>query len=172
MDMPSDFTSKEKKKTRGSKLWILLPVGVLSCVLVYFMLAPHSADRRAREAITESAEVEEEFLAAAPPQEEYEFYEILSAEKPQLFSRNITQKEESRGEYLIFVEYFLSYDRATERGEDLRELGIERIKIEPFGKDLRFRLRLGPYPSRSGMNAVRDILYHNEIPHRLLHREK
>ena len=174
MKMPSDFGSQEldeeSNKKRSSLLLplFLLAVGLL--VLAFYIFMPPLESLTKGAATQNQAEFEEEILPA-PPREEFDFYNVLTDEQPQLFDRKQPiAVEEQQLSYSLVVEYFLSYHQALSRSQDLARLRLEPIKIEPYVREgeIRFRLRLGPYSSRSQTNAMRDILYDNDVPHRLI----
>lgn len=175
--MPSDFAPKEKKTTKkpvlAGKLWIIVPA-LVTLFAFYSLSRVWLADFVEEPILAESTDPsqEEENISITPPPREYEFYEILSAEKAAVIERKEPKQNSPELEYSLLVEYFISYDRALTRSKELTELKITPIKVEPYGSDLRFRLRIGPYLSRSQMNTVRDILFHHEIPHRVIARKR
>jgi len=173
MKMPSDFGSQnlgeESRKKRSSLLLplFLLAIGLL--VLAFYIFMPSLGSLTKKVATTNQMQPEEEALPA-PPREEYDFYNILTDEQPQIFDRKQPIELEEQLSYSLLIEYFLSYDQALTRSQDLVQLKLEPIKIEPYIREgeMRFRLRIGPYGSRSKTNAMRDILYDNDVPHRFV----
>lgn len=155
---------------------MLLPLSLLALGLValYFSI-PFTVNLLDRAVVVNQtpARQSEEALPP-PPREEFGFYNILIEEQPQLFDREQPVEIERQPLYFLLIEYFLSYDQAMSRSQDIARLNIEPIAVEPYVREgeIRFRLRLGPYDSRSETNAVRDILYDNDLPHRVIVQEK
>ena len=175
MDMPSDFASKKKKpKSRSRILLWIIPLIVAIGLVSYYLSGSSNKDPAPKPVLaTENPNIqEEEQTFIEPPSSEYEFYKTLSEEEAEVIERQEIQPPPVQQEYFLLVEYFVSYDKALARSKELNTLKISPIKIEPFGRDIKFRLRIGPYLSRSKMNAARDILVHHEIPHRVIARQK
>ena len=174
--MPSDFSSQGQDDNRGKKksLSFLFPVllVIIGTVFIFYRFIPlisHPLNRGEGTTVDESSVGKEEILPQ-PPREEYGFYNALLEEEPQLFDRRQQgTAPDKKQSYSLLVEYFNSYDRAFVRSKELQELKVQPVRVEPFARegDLKFRIRVGPYTSRSKMNAMRDVLYHNDIPHRL-----
>lgn len=171
--MPSDFGNQNPDEESRKKLssWLLpsflLAIGLL--VLIFYIALPSLVNLTKQVASTNQAEPKEEVLPS-PPNEEFDFYNILTGEEPQLFDRQQPVEIEKQVSYSLLVEYFPSYHQAVTRSQDLAQLQLKPINIEPYVREgeLRFRLRLGPYSSRSKTNSMRDILYDNDIPHRVI----
>ena len=174
MKMPSDFSSQGQDDNREKKkyLFFLFPVllVIIGTVFIFYrFILPISHPLNEGSTIDENLEGKEEILPQ-PPREEYGFYNALLEEEPQLFDRRQQGTAlDKKQTYSLLVEYFDSYDRAFGRSEELQELKVQPVRVEPFAReeDLKFRIRVGPYTSRSKMNAMRDVLYDNNIPHRL-----
>ena len=171
MNMPSDFAPKNKKRRQKRKLWLVLWIGIVLFALYSAVSFLNSFDKHSYTNNKKNVD-DREIITTEPPPQEYDFYERLPKEKAKIFSRQLPVEREYHKEYFLLIEYFLSYDTALERSKELTELKVIPIKVEPFGSEIKFRLRVGPYLSRSKMNSIRDILFHYEIPHRVIVQER
>ncbi len=180
IDLPS------KKSNNKFKPWIIKLLIILcgiSCMIFAFaylsyrfnLINTSNNDNNAEESnIGGSISSEEltETFPQPPTENEYDFYNVLSKEEAVRIDRPEEKQvlAASKNIYYIIVEDYASYEQAKEELKKMHEWGMNNFKIEPYSKgyEFIFRIRIGPFVSRSNMNAKRDILYDNDIPNKSL----
>ncbi len=177
----ANFPSSPPPGTGGrSRKPLFLLGALLLLALAVALIARHTLRRLAtEEAVVLRAENASVAEIAPPLPEDYQFYSQLTAEKPLRLDEGRPKDAEQQpaavpgSRFYILVEYFPVYAEASRRAREIKDLGMGDaipIKTEPYLRDgtLVFRIRVGPYASRSAMNGARDNLYRVEIPHRIL----
>lgn len=137
--------------------------------LVYQLNITHSLiDNNLVNNQPDSVAVEE--LPQPPQEKKYDFHNILTEEQPVRIDNTAKKTTIIKNFYYILVEGYTSYDAAKEELGSISQWGIHNFKIEPYSRkeELLFRIKIGPFTSRSNMNAKRDILFDNNLPNRSL----
>ncbi|MCH9665184.1 MAG: SPOR domain-containing protein [Gammaproteobacteria bacterium] len=143
---------------------------IIVCVLAFAYLSyklENSGD-----AVATNAVIDEDLPKPPPPESEYEFYNILTKEEPIRIERNDENTlASSPNIYYVKVPGYSSYDSAIDAAKQMISWGVlNQMTIEPYtsgtsatANQILFSIRIGPFKSRSDMNAQRDILYDKEI---------
>lgn len=148
-------------------LSIALGIGVIATCVLAFMYLSYNLGKR-EESTSQPVVSKEDSLPLPPETTDYEFYDILNQEEPIRIHRDKEEQilESSQNLYYVIVKGYRSYDDIRAAARQMEEWGIQgNIGAEPYatGTDILFRLRIGPFESRSKMNAQRDILYDNDL---------
>ncbi len=120
-------------------------------------------------AVVTNAVTDEDLPKPPPPESEYEFYNILTKEEPIRIERDDENAlASSPNIYYVKVPGYSSYNNAVDAAKQMISWGVlNQMTIEPYTSDIAnqilFSIRIGPFKSRSDMNAQRDILYDKEI---------
>ena len=169
-----DYQKFEPENPKDSAPTIKLPwlrifsfVGVITLCLAAFGYLAYNWEKR-RDLSSLETQVEHGNLPLPPDDEDYEFYTILDEEEPIRIQRDEEEEvlQRSRNIYYVRVPGYTSFDEARARAKDMLDWGIVgSMRVEPYSEQekLLFRIRIGPFISRSDMNAQRDILYEKEI---------
>ena len=169
IDLPS------KKSNNKFKPWIIKLLIILcgiSCMIFAFAYLSYRFNLINTSNNDNNAEELTETFPQPPTENEYDFYNVLSKEEAVRIDRPEEKQvlAASKNIYYIIVEDYASYEQAKEELKKMHEWGMNNFKIEPYSKgyEFIFRIRIGPFVSRSNMNAKRDILYDNDIPNKSL----
>lgn len=186
--MPKDYKNiNPKKKTRSGNsnqlksFFAGLTVGLCVAIVVYFY--QHDLGQQTGivqpEVTIESPEPELD-LSNDPPPPSFDFYEILpnmvvnvsewEAEDDENIEEQSKPGDEKPGIYILQIGSFKQYDAADEVKAKLALIGItadiQRVVIN--GKDIRHRVRVGPYAESDKLSMVRQQLADNNLDYLLL----
>jgi len=186
--MPKDYKNiTSKKKTRSGNnnqlksFFSGLAVGLCVAVVVYFY--EHDLAQQTGimppEVTIESPEPELDLSNDNPPPS-FDFYEILpnmevnvsewEAEEDEDINEQYKPSDEKSGIYILQIGSFKQYNAADEVKAKLALMGItadiQRVVIN--GKDIRHRVRVGPYADSDKLSMVRQQLTENNLNYLLL----
>jgi len=186
--MPNDYKNiTSKKKTRSGNTSQLksffsgLAVGLCVAIVVYFY--EHDLEQQTGivppEVTIESPEPDFELPNDTPPPS-FDFYEILpnmvvnvsewEAEEDEDIEEQAKPSDEKSGIYILQIGSFKQYDAADEVKAKLALMGIiaeiQRVVIN--GKDIRHRVRVGPYGDPEKLSMIRHQLTENNLSYMLL----
>jgi len=186
--MPKDYKNINSKKTTRSgnpgklKYFISgLAVGLCVAIVVYFY--EHDLGQQTEivqpEVTIESPEPDLD-SSNDTPQPSFDFYEILpnmevnvsewEAEEDEDIKQQTNPGDEKSGIYILQIGSFKQYDAADEVKAKLAFMGItadiQRVVIN--GKDIRHRVRVGPYAESDKLSMVRQQLAENNLNYILL----
>jgi len=186
--MPKDYKNiKPKQKARSGNTNQLkyffsgLTVGLCVAIIVYFY--QHDLGQQTGvvqpEVTVEGTEPDLDLADDTPPPI-FDFYEILpnmevnvsewEAEEDENIEEQVEPGNEKSGIYLLQVGSFKQYDAADEVKAKLALMGIsadiQRVVIN--GKDIRHRVRVGPYGDPEKLSMVRQQLTENNLSYILL----
>ncbi len=186
--MPKDYKNiNPKKKTRSGNTNQLksffsgLAIGLCVAIVVYFY--EHDLGQQTGivqpEVTIESPEPELDLSNDTPPPS-FDFYEILpnmevnvsewEAEEYEDIKGQAKSGDEKPGIYILQIGSFKQYDAADEVKAKLAFMGItadiQRVVIN--GKDIRHRVRVGPYAESDKLSLVRRQLAENKLDYLLL----
>lgn len=163
-----DFEPSVAKSSVFPWTSFIFGTGIIIICIIAFAYLSHKLDNR--QEIIAAATSTDEFLPQPPsPESEYEFYNLLTKEEPVRLKRNDNDEavaSSSTTVYYVRVPDYESYDDAINDAKKMISWGIlNQMKIEPYENEqqILFSIRIGPFTSRSQMNAQRDILYDREI---------
>ena len=186
--MPKDYKNiRPKKKTRPDKTNQLkfffsgLAIGLCVAIIVYFYQYDLGQQTRIvqPEITIENPEPDLDLSNDTPPPS-FDFYEILpnmevnvsewEAEEDEGIEEQAEPNNEKPGIYILQIGSFKQYDAADEIKAKLALLGIsadiQRVVIN--GKDIRHRVRVGPYGDPDMLSMVRQQLTENNLNYMLL----
>lgn len=163
-----DFEQPQKNTPKFPWMTFSLGFGVVIVCIAAFGFLSYKLNARQDVSAAALAAAEEELPQPPPPESEYEFYNILSKEEPVRIQRDDddTVLASSPNVYYVKVPGYNSYDRAIVAAKEMITWGLlNQMTIEPYtdGAQILFSIRIGPFVSRSQMNAQRDLLYDKEI---------
>jgi cell division protein FtsN len=186
--MPKDYKNiTAKKKTRSGNTNQLksffsgLAVGLCVAIVVYFY--EHDLGQQTGivqpEVTIESPEPALDLSNDTPPPS-FDFYEILpnmevnvsewEAEEDEDIKEQSKPSDENSGIYILQIGSFKQYEAADEVKAKLALMGItadiQRVVIN--GKDIRHRVRVGPYAESEKLSMVRQQLAENNLDYLLL----
>ena len=186
--MPKDYKNiTSKKKTRSGNTGQLksffsgLAVGLCVAIIVYFY--QHDLGQQTEivppEVTIESPEPDLDLPSDTPPPS-FDFYEILpnmivnvsewEAEENEDIEEQNQLGDEKPGIYILQIGSFKQYDAADEQKAKLALMGIiadiQRVVIN--GKDIRHRVRVGPYGDPEKLSMIREQLTENNLSYMLL----
>lgn len=186
--MPKDYKNiKPKKRSRSGNTNQLksffsgLAVGLCIAIFVYFY--QHDLEHQTGSVQPEvTVEIPEPDLALSDdtPPPSFDFYEILpnmkvnvsewEAEENGDIEEQTEPSDEEPGIYILQIGSFRQYDAADEVKAKLAFMGItadiQRVVIN--GKDIRHRVRVGPYAESDKLSMVRQQLDENNLAYILL----
>ncbi len=186
--MPKDYKNlKPKKKARSGNNKQLksflsgLAVGLCVAIIVFFYQLDLGQQTGIvqPEVTIETPEPDIDLSDDTPPQI-FDFYEILpnmevnvsewEAEEDEGIEEQAEPNNEKPGIYILQIGSFKQYDAADEIKAKLALLGIsadiQRVVIN--GKDIRHRVRVGPYGDPDMLSMVRQQLTENNLNYMLL----
>ena len=187
--MPKDYkntksTKKAKPDSNSSQLksfFAGLTVGLCVAIIVYFY--QHDLGKQTQiiqpRVTVETPEPEPSQTDDTPPPS-FDFYQILpnmevnvsewEAEQGEDIEEHAEPSAENPGIYILQIGSFKQYDAADEVKAKLALMGIEadiqRVVIN--GKDIRHRVRVGPYRDSEKLSMVRQQLTENSLNYILL----
>ena len=187
--MPKDYkniksTKKAKPGSNSSQLksfFAGLTVGLCVAIIVYFY--QHDLGKQTQiiqpRVTVETPEPEPSQTDDTPPPS-FDFYQILpnmevnvsewEAEQGENIEEHTEPSAEKHGIYILQIGSFKQYDAADEVKAKLALMGIEadiqRVVIN--GKDIRHRVRVGPYRDSEKLSMVRQQLTENSLNYMLL----
>jgi len=186
--MPKDYKNiSPKKKTKPANTNQLksffsgLAVGLCVAIVVYFY--EHDVGQQTGivqpKVTIESPEPELDLSNDTPPPS-FDFYEILpnmevnvsewEAEEDEDIEEQSKPSDEKSGVYILQIGSFKQYEAADEVKAKLALMGItadiQRVVIN--GKDIRHRVRVGPYAESDRLSMVRKQLAENNLNYLLL----
>ena len=186
--MPKDYKNlKPKKKAMSGNNKQLksflagLTVGLCVAIIVFFY--PHDIGQQTgivQPEVTIETPGSDIDLSNDTPPPIFDFYEILpnmevnvsewEAEEDINIEEEVEPDNKKPGIYLLQVGSFKQYDAADEVKAKLALLGIsadiQRVVIG--GKDIRHRVRVGPYGDQEKLSMVRQQLTENNMSYILL----
>ena len=187
--MPKDYKNiklKKKAKPDDSSIQLKsffagLTVGLCVAIIVYFYqydLGQQTQIIRPRVTV-ENPELELSQSDDTPPPS-FDFYQILpnmevnvsewEAEDDEVIKEQAEPSAEKSGIYILQIGSFKQYDAADEVKAKLALMGIsadiQRVVIN--GKDIRHRVRVGPYRDSEKLSMVRQQLTENSLNYILL----
>ena len=186
--MPKDYKNiNAKKKTRSGNTNQLksffagLAVGLCVAIVVYFYQPDLGLQTGIvqPEVTIDNPEPEIDLSNDTPPPS-FDFYEILpnmevnvsewEAEEYEDIKGQAKSGDEKPGIYILQIGSFKQYDAADEVKAKLALMGItadiQRVVIN--GKDIRHRVRVGPYAESDKLSMVRRQLAENKLDYLLL----
>lgn len=187
--MPKDYKNIKSKKTAKSdsnfnqfkSFFAGLSVGLCVAIIVYFY--QHDLEKQTQiippRVTVENPEPEPSQSNDNPPPS-FDFYQILpnmevnvsewEAEDGEVIEEQAEQRTEESGIYILQIGSFKQYDAADEVKAKLALMGIsadiQRVVIN--GKDIRHRVRVGPYRDSDKLSMVRQQLTNNNLNFMLL----
>jgi cell division protein FtsN len=187
--MTRDYKHRKRKSGRDNKSAsatdAILPfltglsIGLFVAFLVYLKGLTYPGDGNvattspAPEATAEKPEASTESTATTP---QFDFYKILPSMKVNVSEWEAEDKQDSgaltedKGVYILQVGSFEQFEAADEVKARLALLGIsadiQRVVIN--GKDIRHRVRVGPYREQKKLNETRQRLLANGLDFMLL----
>jgi cell division protein FtsN len=187
--MPKDYknitsTKKDKPTSNSSQLksfFAGLTVGLCVALIVYFY--QHDLGQQTQiiqpKVTVETPEPEPSQTDDTPPPS-FDFYQILpnmevnvsewEAKQDEDIEEHAEPSTEKPGIYILQIGSFKQYDAADEVKAKLALMGIEadiqRVVIN--GKDIRHRVRVGPYRDSEKLSMVRKQLTQNSLNYMLL----
>lgn len=190
--MPKDYKNiNSKKKAKSGIPGQLKPfisglaVGLCVAVVVYFN--EHNSGQQIEivqpEVTIESSEPDIDVSNDTPPPS-FDFYEILpnmvvnvsewEADEDEDIEEQAKPNDEKSGIYILQIGSFKQYDAADEVKAKLALMGIiadiQRVVIN--GKDIRHRVRVGPYGDPEKLTMIRNQLTENNLSYMLLKLKK
>ena len=184
--MPKDYKNiKSKRKTNSVNTNQLkyffsgLAIGLCVAIIVYFYQQDLGQQTGIvqPEVTVEGPEPDLELADDTPPPS-FDFYEILPNmevsvsewEAEEDVEEQAEPSHEKSGIYILQIGSFKQYDAADEVKAKLALLGItadiQRVVIN--GKDIRHRVRIGPYAESDKLSIVRQQLTDNNLNYMLL----
>ncbi len=187
--MPKDYKNIKSKKTTRSggnsnqlkSFFAGLTVGLCVAIIVYFY--QHDLGQQTQiippRVTVENPEPEPGQSDDNPPPS-FDFYQILpnmevnvsewEAEDGEVIKEQAEPSAEKSGIYILQIGSFKQYDAADEVKAKLALMGIsadiQRVVIN--GKDIRHRVRIGPYRDSEKLSMVRQQLTENDLNFMLL----
>ena len=187
--MPKDYKNIKSKKTARSggnsnqlkSFFAGLTVGLCVAIIVYFY--QHDLGQQTQiippRVTVENPEAEPGQSDDNPPPS-FDFYQILpnmevnvsewEAEDGEVIKEQAEPSAEKSGIYILQIGSFKQYDAADEVKAKLALMGIsadiQRVVIN--GKDIRHRVRIGPYRDSEKLSMVRQQLTENNLNFMLL----
>ena len=187
--MPKDYKNIKSKKTTRSdgnsnqlkSFFAGLTVGLCVAIIVYFY--QHDLGQQTQiippRVTVENPEPEPGQSDDNPPPS-FDFYQILpnmevnvsewEAEDGEVIKEQAEPSAEKSGIYILQIGSFKQYDAADEVKAKLALMGIsadiQRVVIN--GKDIRHRVRIGPYRDSEKLSMVRQQLTENNLNFMLL----
>ncbi len=187
--MPKDYKNIKSKKTARSggnsnqfkSFFAGLTVGLCVAIIVYFY--QHDLGQQTQiippRVTVENPEPEPGQSDDNPPPS-FDFYQILpnmevnvsewEAEDGEVIKEQAEPSAEKSGIYILQIGSFKQYDAADEVKAKLALMGIsadiQRVVIN--GKDIRHRVRIGPYRDSEKLSMVRQQLTENDLNFMLL----
>jgi len=187
--MPKDYKNIKSKKTAKSggnsnqlkSFFAGLTVGLCVAIIVYFY--QHDLGQQTQiippRVTVENPEAEPGQSDDNPPPS-FDFYQILpnmevnvsewEAEDGEVIKEQAEPSAEKSGIYILQIGSFKQYDAADEVKAKLALMGIsadiQRVVIN--GKDIRHRVRIGPYRDSEKLSMVRQQLTENDLNFMLL----
>ncbi len=168
-----DYKDLERSAVKSPAFpWLSFAWGagvIIVCASAFGYLA-YKLDNSGNAVVTNA--ITDEDLPKPPPKSEYEFYNILTKEEPIRIERaDENALASSPNIYYVKVPGYSSYNNAVDAAKQMISWGVwNQMTIEPYtdgtsstANQILFSIRIGPFKSRSDMNAQRDILYDKEI---------
>lgn len=178
---PSRRTAQTKSSPAGGWRWYSAGVltGVFLSFLVYLGTLPQGGDQLALDRGPAGAAVAR--TAAQPPKPRFDFYKMLPKQtidvEPEPAappgSTKSTPPESTRQYYVLQAGSFRQLDDAERRRAELLFLGLEPTVEETIDdKGRLYRVKIGPFESRSKMSKARSLTAGQNIDTLLLKRSK
>ena len=187
--MPKDYKnikSKTKTKSDGNSnqmksFFAGLTVGLCVAIIVYFYQHDLGQQTQIIQPIVTVENPEPELNQNDDnPSPSFDFYQILpnmevnvsewEAEGDEVIKEQTEPRAEKSGIYILQIGSFKQYDAADEIKAKLALMGIsadiQRVVIN--GKDIRHRVRVGPYRDSEKLSIVRQQLTENNLNYMLL----
>ena len=187
--MPKDYKnikSKTKTKSDGNSnqmksFFAGLTVGLCVAIIVYFYQHDLGQQTQIIQPIVTVENPEPELNQNDDnPSPSFDFYQILpnmevnvsewEAEGDEVIKEQAEPSAEKSGIYILQIGSFKQYDAADEIKAKLALMGIsadiQRVVIN--GKDIRHRVRVGPYIDSEKLSIVRKQLTENNLNYMLL----
>ena len=187
--MPKDYKhiQPKQKKTSGSvqhhiKSFVSgLCIGLCVAVAVYFYQQNQQHKELIQPEITIDTTAPELEPSESTPPPTFDFYQILPNMEVNVSEYEAKDEEENMGEqtehkggnvdiYILQIGSFKQYEAADEVKAKLALMGIsadiQRVVIN--GKDIRHRVRVGPYADSEKLSLVRQQLVENNLNYMLL----
>ena len=187
--MPKDYKNIKSKKTSKSggkfnqfkSFFAGLTVGLCVAVIVYFYQHdPGQQTQIIQPRVTVENPEPEPSQSDDNPPPSFDFYQILpnmevnvsewEAEDDEVIKEQAETSAEKSGIYILQIGSFKQYDAADEIKAKLALMGIsadiQRVVIN--GKDIRHRVRIGPYRDSEKLSMVRQQLTENNLNFMLL----
>jgi cell division protein FtsN len=187
--MPKDYKNiKPKNKTNSvgytkqlKSFFAGLTVGLCVAIVVYFYQHDRGQQTQTIQAqVTVENSVPELDSSDDTPPPSFDFYQILpnmevnvsewEAEEDETIEEKVEPRSEKSAIYILQIGSFKQYDAADEVKAKLALMGIsadiQRVVIN--GKDIRHRVRVGPYGDQEKLSMVRQQLTENNLNYMLL----